>query len=183
MLRNGSRHYCIARWPAALTGRNRVLLTGLELLKPSSLKAELPCWTHGWPLHPKLYLFVVLFLRICSVQVSSVQSLSRVRLFATPWIAARQASLFITSSRSPLRLTSIVLVMPSSHLIVCHPLIEENQRDGWMASLTQWTWVWASSGSWWWTGRPGVLPFMRLQRVRHDWVTVLNWIVATFERS
>ena len=47
--------------------------------------------------------------------------------------------------------------------------------DGWMASLTQWTWVWVDSGSWWWTGRPGVLWFMGSQRVRHDWVTELNW--------
>ena len=47
--------------------------------------------------------------------------------------------------------------------------------DGWMASSTRWTWVWVDSGSWWWTGRPGVLRFMGLQRVRHDWVTELNW--------
>ena len=47
--------------------------------------------------------------------------------------------------------------------------------DGWMASLTWWTWVWVNSGSWWWTGRPGVLQFMGSQRVRHDWVTELNW--------
>ena len=47
--------------------------------------------------------------------------------------------------------------------------------DGWMASLTQWTWVWVDSGSWWWTGRPSMLQFMGLQRVRHDWVTELNW--------
>ena len=47
--------------------------------------------------------------------------------------------------------------------------------DGWMASLTWWTWVWVNSGSWWWTGRPGVLWFMGLQRVGHDWVTELNW--------
>ena len=53
----------------------------------------------------------------------SVQSLSRVRLFATPWIAARQASLSITNSRRSLRLTSIKSVMPSSHLILCHPLL------------------------------------------------------------
>ena len=46
--------------------------------------------------------------------------------------------------------------------------------DGWMASLTRWTWVWVNSGSWWWTGRPGVLRFMGSQRVRHDWVTELN---------
>ena len=48
--------------------------------------------------------------------------------------------------------------------------------DGWMASLTQWTWIWASSGSWWWTGKTGVLQFMGSQRVRHDWVTELTWI-------
>ena len=47
--------------------------------------------------------------------------------------------------------------------------------DGWMASLTQWTWVWVNSGSWWWTGRPGVLQFMGLQRVGHNWATELNW--------
>ena len=47
--------------------------------------------------------------------------------------------------------------------------------DGWIASLTRWTWVWASSGSWWWTGKPGVLQSMRSQRVGHNWVTELNW--------
>ena len=47
--------------------------------------------------------------------------------------------------------------------------------DGWMASLTRWTWVWVNSRSWWWTGRPGVLRFMGSQRVRHNWVTELNW--------
>ena len=47
--------------------------------------------------------------------------------------------------------------------------------DGWMASLFQWTWVWINCGSWWWTGRPGVLQFMGSQRVRHDWATELNW--------
>ena len=43
--------------------------------------------------------------------------------------------------------------------------------DGWMASPTQWTWVWVNSGSWWWTGRPGVLQSMGSQRVGHNWVT------------
>ena len=47
--------------------------------------------------------------------------------------------------------------------------------EGWMASPTQWTWVSVNSGSWWWTGRPGVLWFMGSQRVGHDWVTELNW--------
>ena len=61
--------------------------------------------------------------KILSVIFSSVQSLSSVRLFATPWIAACQASLSITISRSSLKLMSIKLVMPSSHLILCHPLL------------------------------------------------------------
>ena len=55
--------------------------------------------------------------------ISSVQSFSRVRLFETPWISAHQASLSITNSRSSFRLTSIESVMPSSHLILCRPLL------------------------------------------------------------
>ena len=56
---------------------------------------------------------------------------------------------------------------------------EEDDRgwDGWMTSLTQWTWVWVNTNmSWWWTGRPGMLQFMGLQRVGHDWVTELTWL-------
>ena len=152
------------------------------------------------------------------LQSSSVQSLSRVQLFATPWIAARQASLSITNSQSSLKLTSIESVTPSRHLILCCPLFllppippsirvfsnestlrmrwpelthwrrlwwwegleaggegDDRGWDGWMASLTPWTWVWANSGSWWWTGRPGVLRFMGSQTGRHDWATKLNW--------
>ena len=60
---------------------------------------------------------------ISSVQFSSVQSLSRARLFATPWTAERQASLSINNSRSLLKLTFIELVMPSNHLILCCPLL------------------------------------------------------------
>ena len=54
---------------------------------------------------------------------------------------------------------------------------EGNDRgwEGWMASPTWWTWVWVNSGSWWWTGKPGVLRFMGSQRAGHDWVTELNW--------
>ena len=47
--------------------------------------------------------------------------------------------------------------------------------DGWMASLTRWTWVWVNSGSWWWAGRPDMLRIMGSQRVGHDWATELNW--------
>ena len=47
--------------------------------------------------------------------------------------------------------------------------------DGWMVSLTRWTWVWVSSRSWWWIGEPGMLQSMGSQRVGHDWGTELNW--------
>ena len=67
-----------------------------------------------------LYILLSMYLK-CSVQFSSVQCLSCVRLFSTPWITARQASLSITNSRSSLRLMSIESVMPSSHLILCCP--------------------------------------------------------------
>jgi len=60
---------------------------------------------------------------VLPVQFNSVQPLSPARLFATPWIAARQASLSINNSQSSLRLTSIESVMPSSHLILCRPLL------------------------------------------------------------
>ena len=72
-------------------------------------------WCIGWVLLKQIPTYKWRF--------SSVQSLSRVRLFATPWIAARQASLSITNSRSSLRLTSIESVMPSSHLILSRPLL------------------------------------------------------------
>ena len=52
---------------------------------------------------------------------------------------------------------------------------EDRGWDGWMASLIQWTWVWVDSGSWWWTGRPGVLWSMGSQRVGQDWMTELKW--------
>ena len=78
---------------------------------PIPVSHECPSSSFFWPLLKT------------SLSFSSVHSLSRVRLFATPWIAARQSSLSITVSRSSLRLTSIELVMPSSHLILCLPLL------------------------------------------------------------
>ena len=81
---------------------------------------------------PWIFLYFVLLVQVllrftllseAYTSFSSVQSLSHVRLFATPWIAARQASLSITNSQSSLRLTSIESLMPSSHLILCHPLL------------------------------------------------------------
>ena len=90
-------------------------------------KAELLCWKQGIILLPLLSVrdcFKVLLVReISPHQFRSVQSLSPVRLFGTPWIAAHQASLSITNSLSSLKLISIESVMPSSHLILCRHLL------------------------------------------------------------
>ena len=51
--------------------------------------------------------------------------------------------------------------------------------DGWMTSPTWWMWVWVNSGSWWWTGRLGVLQFMGSQRVGHNWATELKWVAKS----
>ena len=77
--------------------------------------------------------------------------LSCVRLFAIPWTAARQAPLFMGFSRQK--------------------YWSDRGWNRWMSSPTQWTWVWASSGRWWRTGRPGVLQSMGSQRVRQNWIT------------
>ena len=55
--------------------------------------------------------------------------------------------------------------------------------DGWMASLTQWTWVWVSSRSWWWTGKPGMLQSMGSQRVGYCWVIELNWFMPNLKKK
>ena len=90
----------------------------------SNLSTSLLLWGVHWVhLHKerpqRLAVKFLLFL----LRFSSVQLLSRIQLFATPWIAARLASLSITNSRSSLRLTAIESVMPSSHLILCRPLL------------------------------------------------------------
>ena len=114
-------------------------------------------------------------MEVVSHQVSSVQSLSRVRLFATPWIAARQASLSITISRSSLKLTSIKSVMRSSHLILGRPLfllppIPPSIRvfSNESALLMKWPKYWSFSF--------GIIPseeHPRLISFRMDWLDLL----------
>ena len=114
------------------------------------------------------------------------------RLLRVPW-TARRSNQSILKEISPgcsleglmLRLKFQYFGHPKSWLIFpwCWKRLsvgregDDREWDGWMASLTQWTWVCVDSGSWWWTGRLGVLRFMGSQRVGHDWVTELNWIV------
>ena len=76
----------------------------------------------------------------------------------------------------PAREQSASVILNQNICVYSPPL----RWDGWMASPTQWTWVWVSSGSWWWTGKPGVLQFMGSQRVGHDWATELNWVPRLF---
>ena len=81
---------------------------------------------------------------------------------------------------SPYLLSDIIYNLkdfcPLDKSLIVYALYLHNRGwDGWMASPTQWTWVWVNSGSWWWTGRPGVLQSMGSQRVGHDWATELNW--------
>jgi len=90
-----------------------------------NLSSPLDCELFRVHKHVLLSFLSIYFLpqKFSSVQFSSVQSLSRVQLLATPWIAARQASLSVTNSQSSFKLTSIKSVMPSSHLILCRPLL------------------------------------------------------------
>ena len=119
---------------------------------------------------------------LSSVQFSSVQSLSRVWLFATPWIAACQASLSITNSRSFPKLMSIELVMPSNHLILCHPLlllppilpsirVFSNELTIRMRWPKYWSFSLSISPS---NEHPGLIPF------RMDWLDLLA-VQGTFK--
>ena len=120
-------------WPARSLGKTLLACALLHFVLQGQIclvlqvSLDFPL-LHFSPLYWKGHLLGVLVLEGLAglhrtVQFSSVQLLSRVWLFVTPWTAARQASLAITNSRSSLRLTSIELVMPSSHLILCRPLL------------------------------------------------------------
>ena len=112
------------------------------------------------------------------------------RLLRVPWIA-RKSNLSTLKEISPkYSLEGLMLKLQyfghrmrrtdSLEKTLMLGKIEARRRrewDGWMASPTWWTWVWASSWSWWWTGKPGMLQSMESQRVRHDWMTELNWII------
>ena len=119
------------------------------------------------------------------------------RLLEVPWIARRSNQSILKEISPEYSLEGLMLKLKLQyfgHLMQRTDSLEKTrcwerlkaggERDergwnGWMASLTQWTWVWVNSGSWWWTGRPGVLQSMGLQRVRHDWASELNWTVYT----
>ena len=114
------------------------------------------------------------------------------RLLRVPWTARRSNQSTLGEISPGCSLEGLMLKLKLQYLATwckelthlqrpwCWERLKEGREgdrgwDGWMASPTPWTWVWVNFGSWWWTGRPGVLRFMWSQRVGHDWVTELNW--------
>ena len=113
------------------------------------------------------------------------------RLLRVPWTTRRSNQSILKEISSEYSLEGLMLKLKlqySGHLMWRTDSLEktlmlgktegrrrrgQQRMRGWMASLTRWTWVWVNSGSWWWTGRPGVLRFMESQRVGHDWATEL----------
>ena len=109
------------------------------------------------------------------------------RLLRVPWFARRSNQSILKEISPEYSLEGLMLKLKLQYLwrtdsfekTLMLGKTEGRRRRGWqriwhwMASPSQWTWVWASSGSWWWTGRPGVP--IGLKRVRHDWLTELNW--------
>ena len=114
------------------------------------------------------------------------------RLLRAPWTARRSNQSILKEISPGCSLEGMMLKLNSSTLATsCEELThwkrlwcwqglgageegDDRGWDGWIASLSRWTWVWVNSGSWWWTGKPGVLRFMWSQRVGHDWATSLS---------
>ena len=111
------------------------------------------------------------------------------RLLGVPWTARRSKQSILKEISPEYSLEGLMLKLKLQHfghlmrrtdsfertLMLGKMIKRTTGWDGWMAAPTQWTWVWVNSGSWWWTGRPGMLQTMGSQRVGHDWLTEVNW--------
>ena len=115
------------------------------------------------------------------------------RLLRVPWTARRSNQSILKEISPGCLLEGLILKLKSNTLATWYEELTHWKRpwcwerlkaggeggdrgwDGWMALPTLWTWVWINSGSWWWTGRPGMLQSSGSQKVRHDWATELNW--------
>jgi len=104
------------------------------------------------------------------------------RLLRVPWTERRCNQSILKEISPGISLAGMMLKLKLQYFGHLMRRVDSLERgwDGWKASLTRWTWVWVNSGSWWWTGRPGVLRFMESQRVGHDWVTELNWKLFSY---
>ena len=131
LLCKGMLQMCVTSIPSSMKRehgwkiKHQILKVSAESIHITSWWKQVPGTTHVEPLQWQEMRKVTshTYEKYWKTEFSSVQSLSRVQLFATPWIAACQAPLFITNSWSSLRLISIESVMPSSHLILCRPLL------------------------------------------------------------
>ena len=107
------------------------------------------------------------------------------RLLRVSWTARRSNQSIVKEISPEYSLEVLMLKLSSNTFHLKRPWCwerfmaggegDDRGWDGWMASPNWWAWVWVNSGSWWWTGRPGVLQSMGSQRVRHDWVTEQKW--------
>ena len=111
------------------------------------------------------------------------------RLLRVPWAARKSNQTILKEISSEYSLEGLMLKLKlqyfgqlmwrtdsSEKTLMLEKTEDRNTEwDGWMASLTRWTWVWVSSGSWWWTGKLGVLQSLGSQRVGHNWEAELNW--------
>ena len=120
------------------------------------------------------------------------------RLFRVPWTVRRSNQSILKEISPEYSLEGPMLKLKHNTLATwCEELIhlkrpwcwesleaggegDDRGWDGWMASPTQWTWVWVNSRSWWWTGKLGMLKSMGSQRVKHDWVTELDWYICIY---
>ena len=189
-------------------GIKRHLLLGRKLMTnlDSILKSrDIILHTNGHPVKAMVFLVVKYECESWTIKKAERQRIDAFelwcwrRLLRVPW-TARRANQSILKEISPgCSLEGLMLKMKLQFLATwCEELThlkrpwcwerlraggegDDRGWDGWMASLTQWMWVWVDSGSWWWTERPGVLWFMGSQRVGHDWATELNWILCFFK--
>ena len=136
-------------------------------------------WKYIFPffIHPLIFLFIHIFFPTVSFLKNLFFSKIIFFLSLCCWNGFFQEIVFAPVGRYIYFSWSSLVLFP----ITCSKRLEAGGEgddrgwDGWMASLTRWTWVWVNSGSWWWTGRPGVLRFMGSKRVGHNWRTELNW--------
>ena len=171
---------------------NSVFLLSSMLLLSQSISLQIMCKVWTWELDdkeswaPKNWCFWTMVLE---------------KTLESPWTARRSNQSILKEISSEYSLEGLMLKLKLQHFghlmqradfNLKRPWCWERLRsggegdyrwDGWMASLTQWTWVWVNSGSWWWPGRPGVLRFMGSQRVGHDWAAELNWQFPNLENK
>ena len=142
---------------------------------------------------PIIIILIQVTIKWCFIVVLTCITWCWRRLLRVPWMARRSNQSILREISPGISLEGVMLKLKLQYLATsCEELThwkrlwcweglaaggegDDRGWDGWMASLTRWLWIWVNSRSWWWTGRPGVLRFMGLQRDRHDWATELNW--------